>query len=268
MFLAAPIARSQEADQPVQDDQDIEEDDLKEDQLKKLHQLMDLDGNGQLSLAETLAYSRQVAKTIASKEVPKKLEEIDTTKDGRLSLEEHMADLQSQSDGGDAEDIKELASRMEVEKAKFAAADKNKDQHLDIDELMSLFHPETHDDVLSVTVLESLKQKDKNGDGQLTPHEFWEADEADAEDGQLNDEEKNDFRRLDLDGNGVLSASEIRSWESGRFHTEKAMKSMFDVADKDGDMHLSLEEMSKARAEIAQSDAQSHLVDWAEHHEL
>lgn len=262
------FASGSEDDEEPADDQDIEEDDLTVEQLRSLHGKMDLDHDGRLSLAEAMSYAAGVGKAIASKDVGTILDEIDTSKDGKLSLEEHLADIQSQADGGDEEEMAELKQRIEVETAKFQAADSNKDQVLDSDELTSLFYPETHEDVLSVTVLETLKQKDKDGDGKLTRHEFWEADVSDGDDGQLTEEEDADFRRLDLDGDGLLSATEIRSWESGKFHTEEALKKMIEVADKDNDLHVTAEELTAARSQIALSDAQYHLIEWAEHHEL
>merc|ERR1739845_331003 len=119
----------------------------------------------------------------------------------------------------------------------------------------------------AVTVRETMSQKDKNGDGFLSEHEFWEADPA-SDDGALTDEEKADFQKLDTNGDGMLDVQEMRSWESGHFHTEDAMKKLFELADKDNDMHVSADELVRAREEIGLSDAQYHLIEWAEHHEL
>merc|ERR1719183_2527984 len=147
-----------------------------------------------------MGFSENVGKAIAGKDIGAILEEIDTSKDGALSLEEHLADIQNQADGGDEEEMKELKERLAVEKEKFTAADANGDAHLNSEELTSLFYPETHPGVLGVTIAETMKQKDKDGDGKLTPHEFWEADVAESEDGQLTEEENADFRKLDTDG--------------------------------------------------------------------
>merc|ERR1712066_1059994 len=117
-------------------------------------------------------------------------------------------------------------------------------------EVPALFYPETHDGVLAVTVVETMKQKDKDGDGKLAPMEFWEVDMTDEQDNELSEEENEDFRKLDLNGNGFLDLDELRSWESGRFHTEEAMKKMFELADKDNDMHVSLAELVEAREPI------------------
>merc|ERR1712185_61121 len=99
---------------------------------------------------------------------------------------------------------------------------------------------------------------DTNHDGKLTPKEFWESDQMDGDDADLSEEEKADFARLDTNGDGSIDVQELRAWESGRFHTEDAMKKLFEVADKDQDMHVSSDELADAKEMIAASDAQYH----------
>merc|ERR1719382_1427895 len=101
-----------------------------------------------------------------------------------------------------------------------------------------------------------MRQKDTDRNGKLNPKEFWEADAADGDDGELSEEEQADFAKLDLDGDGVLSMDELRMWESVMFHTEEAMKKLFELADKDSDMHMTADELAEAREQIAASDAQ------------
>eukprot|EP00927_Polykrikos_kofoidii_P003110 TRINITY_DN1122_c0_g3_i1.p1 TRINITY_DN1122_c0_g3~~TRINITY_DN1122_c0_g3_i1.p1 ORF type:complete len:293 (+),score=78.65 TRINITY_DN1122_c0_g3_i1:29-907(+) len=250
------------------EEHDMDEDTLSEHQLRRLHKQMDADGDGQLSFKESLEYAKAVTKSIARKDVKKIIEEIDKSKDGLISLEEHMADIQDLAQGGDEEEMNELPHRMEIEKAKFLAADENQDQHLQAHEVASLFYPETHDGVLSVKTRETLRQKDKDGDGRMSPMEFWEVDESDGEDGQLSAEEISDFENLDTNKDGFLTVEEVQFWEGGDFHTHSAMKKMFEVADTDSDMHLSADELAHASDELSLSDAQYHLIEWAEHHEL
>lgn len=264
MMLPGVVCQDNEG---AMDDQDIE-DELNENQLRALHGLMDGDKNGRISLGEVLDFAKGTGQRIAAKDVATVMDEIDTSKDGKLSLEEHIADIKAEADKGDEEEQEELAHRIEVETAKFRAADRSGDDALHPDELTGLFYPETHSGVLSVTVKETLRQKDKNGDAKLSPQEFWEADLADGDDGQLTEEEKADFKKLDKNGDGVLELAEIDAWESGRYHTEEAMQKLFEVADKDSDMHLTADELVKAREEIALSDAQYHMIEWSEHHEL
>lgn len=248
------------------DNQDIQEESLTPEQMTALHGKMDLNGDGKASLAEVMSFAEGVGAAIAAKDIHAILEEIDTSKDGKLTLQEHLSDIHNQADGGDEEEIKEMEQRKQVETAKFKAADLNGDGFLDEKEAPALFYPETHPGVLAVTVQETLRMKDKNGDGKLDAREFWEADEA--EDGDLSDEERADFAKLDTNGDGFLGQDELQAWESGRFHTEEAMKKLIELADKDNDMHLTVAELTAAREQISSSDAQYHLVEWAEHHEL
>lgn len=268
LLVFAVFAGAQCQESADYDDQDMEEDSLNAEQLRRIHGKFDGNGDGKVSLQEIMAFSEAVGKTIAGKDIGAILEEIDTSKDGFLSLEEHMNDIHNQADGGDEAEMKELEHRKGVEQAKFKAADLNGDGKLDQKELPALFYPETHDGVLSVTVGETMHQKDKNKDGKLTPKEFWESDMMDGDDSDLSDEEKADFAKLDSNGDGSIDVQELRAWESGRFHTEDAMKKLFDLSDKNSDMHISADELVEARDQIAASDAQYHLIEWAEHHEL
>lgn len=266
IFSLLAVARCQE--EPEYDDQDMDEDSLTADQLRRMHAKFDSNGDGKVSIDEVMDFSHNVGKEIARKDIGSILEEIDTNKDGTLSLEEHLNDIHNQADGGDEIEMKELADRKTIEERKFRAADSNGDGHLDKSELPALFYPETHEGVLGVTVEETMRQKDRNGDGKLTPKEFWESDLVEGDDGDLSEEEKADFSKLDTNGDGSVDKDELRSWESGRFHTEDAMQKLFEVADKDGDLHITADELAEAKDSIAASDAQYHLIEWAEHHEL
>merc|ERR1711862_72254 len=101
-----------------------------------------------------------------------------------------------------------------------------------------------------------------------TPKEFWEAEMVDTGEDDLSDEEHTDFRKLDTDGDGHITLEELRAWESGRFHTEEAMKTLVGLVDKDHDMHITADELVGAKEEIAASDAHYHLLEWSSHEEL
>jgi Ca2+-binding EF-hand superfamily protein len=266
LFWISVFVICEEKSEADLDDQDIEEDSLTSDQLRKMHARFDQNGDGKVSLQEVMDFSQHVGKQIATRDIGAILEEIDTSKDGTLSLEEHLSDIHNQADGGDEEEMKELEKRKEVESAKFKAADSNGDGLLDKAELPGLFYPETHEGVLTVSVAQTMKQKDRDSNGHLSLKEFWES-EAEGED-DMSEEEKSDFSKLDVNGDSILDLDELRAWESGRFHTQDAMKKIFEVADKDNDLHITADEFAGARDLIAASDAQYHLIEWAEHHEL
>jgi Ca2+-binding EF-hand superfamily protein len=267
-FALALVARCQEdAEQPEEGDDGIEQDALTSETMRSLHSKIDADKDGRISMPEILDFSAMMRRTIAKKDIHTVIDEMDGDKDGKLSLPELLKDMEQWGEEGE-EDKAQAAKRKELETAKFRAADANGDGLLDSDELPALFYPETHDGVLTMTAQASLKGKDTDGNGELTPKEFWEGDTVDGEDLAISDEEQADFAKLDLDSSGTLNLEELKAWESGGFHTEEALKKLFELADQDNDMMVTAEELDKARELIAGSDAQYHLMEWAEHAEL
>mmetsp|Transcript_19452 Transcript_19452/g.61190 ORF Transcript_19452/g.61190 Transcript_19452/m.61190 type:complete len:278 (-) Transcript_19452:97-930(-) len=269
LLAAALTARTASGQEDVSQDHDEEtsQDALTHEQLHGMHGKIDTDKDGKASMAEVLKFSADMRRLIAEKDVKTVLEEMDGDKDGKLSLPELLKDMDQWSEG-DEEERKETEGRKELERQKFKVADANGDGFIEEKELPALFYPETHEGVLDITAKATLAQKDRNGDGMLTLKEFWESDPVEGEELSISDEEKGDFANLDKDGNTMLDLAELKLWESGRFHTEEAMKKLFDLADKDSDMRVTAEEFSAAREQLAGSDAHFHLMEWAEHSEL
>jgi len=248
--------------------QDLVEETLSRDQLRALHGLFDANKDGQVSLQEVSEFSQRAGLSIAQKDVTALMEEIDASKDGKLHLDEHIADIRKQAEGSDPEEEKHLEHRLKIEEMKFKVADTNGDGLLDREEVPGLFYPEVHDGVLAIVVAETMRSKDTNGDGKLSQKEFWEITQAEGDEAEISEEENADFSRLDLDHDGALNTEEMKAWESGRFHVEEAMKKMFEMADTNADMHLAADELVAASEQLGASDAQYHLIEWAEHHEL
>jgi len=73
---------------------------------------------------------------------------------------------------------------------------------------------------------------------------------------------------LDKNGDGFIDAQELWAYESGRFHAEGAMRKLFEAADEDHDLHITSDELAKARGALETSAAKYHLIDFAEHDEL
>merc|ERR1712194_251086 len=132
------------------------------------------------------------------------------------------------------------------------AVDRNGDALLDIHELPAVFYPETHPGTLDLVTKSTLKLKDLDGDGFLSPKEFWEGD-ADGEDLAVSEEEHVDFNKMDTNGDGKLDLEELKVWESGRFHTEEAMKKLIEIADANNDMHATVAELEAAREQVVSS---------------
>jgi len=266
--------------------------------IKAMHGKMDANKDGKASLAEVMAFSDAMRKKMAAKDIRSILDEMDTDKDGTLSMDEFMADMDQWNGppavGDEAaededlgapsfawteEDRKDAEARKQLEKQKFQLADVSGDGKLNIEELPNLFYPETHEGVLGVVTENTMKTKDNNGDGKLTAKEFWAGDSLAEEmrDAPISEEEEADFKKLDSNGDGFIELKEMKFWESGKFHTQQAMEKMFEIADKDKDGHVTAQELEDAREQIAGltgglrtqgSDAQYHLMEWAEHNEL
>mmetsp|Transcript_156895 Transcript_156895/g.273088 ORF Transcript_156895/g.273088 Transcript_156895/m.273088 type:complete len:236 (+) Transcript_156895:64-771(+) len=235
--------------------------------MRAMHSKIDSNGDGKISLPEIMDFAVVMRKTIAKKDIQTIIDEMDGDKDGKLSLPELLKDMEQWGEEGE-EDKAEAQKRKDHEAEKFKVADSNGDGFLDSEELPALFYPETHDGVLELTAAQTMQHKDLNGDGKLTSKEFWEGDSVDGEELKISDEEEADFQKLDTDKDGFIQLEELKAWESGHFHTEEAMKKLIELSDKDSDMHVTADEFDEARELIAGSDAQYHMMEWAEHHEL
>jgi Ca2+-binding EF-hand superfamily protein len=269
---------------------DYEQEAISPEAIRAMHAKIDSNKDGKASMAEVMAFSDMMRKKMASKDIRTILDEMDTDKDGTLSMDEFMKDMEQWNgppsvpdEGSDdddemgapayewtEEDKKEAEARKQLEKQKFQLADVSGDGKLSLEELPNLFYPETHDGVLGVVTESTMKAKDTNGDGKLTAKEFWSGDSPDPEmrEQPISAEEEADFKKLDANGDGFIETSEMKLWESGKFHTQQAMQKMFELADKDKDGHVTAQELENAREQIAGSDAQYHLMEWAEHNEL
>lgn len=241
-----------------------EGDKLTEKHMHELHAKLDGDKNGKVHMEEIMHFAQKTKKAVAAKEIAGIFDEIESTRDGTLSLEEHMSEVAEFHEG----DAEEKEKQKQAEIAKFKAADLDGDDKLDKTELIHLMHPDTHAPVLEVHTNEEMRKRDTDGDGKLSNKEWnVEATPGEHQDKENHDPDS-DFKRLDANADGFVDLEELRHWESGRFHTEDAMKKLFEVADKDSDLHITADEFAEARDMIAASDAQYHLIEWAEHHEL
>jgi len=306
IFQALPITAEEEADQADGGDLDspgdvnetdtlddnsteVEQEDLdsvwtdehiSSEQIRALHKKIDASADGKVSLEEMLQFAKLARRDIAAKDATHVIEEMDTDKDGKLSVDELVdgtfghdmpedVDVPKSTDPGILAQEENLKNDKELERQKFKLADKNGDGFLDKDELPHALFPELHEGVSHLTASDAVKSKDKNGDGELSPDEFWEYEDVDAKDLQEQEaERKAEFEKLDLDKNGKLSVKEYTPWYAGSYHTDEAMRHLFEIADEDGDHHLTALELDNARAAVANSEATSHMMEWAVHYEL
>jgi len=221
---------------------------------------MDSDADGKMSMSEALAFSQRTRSQTAQKESDQILQDLDTSKDGLLSLEEHLHAFEEHFDVTDELQLRQLKERHMLEELKFKASDVDGNGLLSLHEMVTLFFPETHSDVLDVEVRSAMSRRDIDSDGKLDVKEFWNS--------RVSTEEEEDFKALDADGDGLIDLAELTSWESGMFHTSTAMKKLFEIADSDHDEHVTAKELGDARENILNTHPAYHLSDWLHYNEL
>jgi len=261
-----------------------EDEHLSAEQFASIHKKVDASGDGKISLPELLTFSQVARRAVINQEVNEGFLQIDSNDDGKISLDEllentvggpHRPEDNTNMEPQTAEELAEQVRTTVLETAKFKAADHNKDGFLDKDESIPVLYPEFNDGMLELIAASAMKVKDKNGDGELEHGEFWHTthDEFDPEFEQSKiqdalDNEKADFEKVDLDKNGKINVEELKRWESGRFHTEDAMKSLFELADDDENGLVTQNELKKSVPHLANHIAIPHLKEWVAHYEL
>jgi len=252
---------------PPEGDDDGE---LNEEDLKGVHSKIDKNGDGKISLAEVLDYSHSMQKAMAAKQVAEYLDMMDKNQDGKVSLKEFVDPSdESQEDAmeglSDKEKEVERKSR-ELEVGKFKIADKNGDGFLDAAELPTAISPEMAEETLGLIGEHTLDRLDANKDGELDFKEFAsEGTAGEALDKDAESELDQQFKKLDLDGNGKLNLKEVTRWESGDFQVTHAMDEFFTNADANKDDQLSLAEVNNNLKTLQMSDAGSHFSEWIQH---
>lgn len=236
-------------------------DELTTEQVHAIFKKIDANENGKVSLAEITDYAHTMRRALATRELQDIMSSKDKDKDGKLTFVEF--------EGDDVGDNPEQA--MAEKEVEFKGLDENSDGFVDADEMAALFHHHTNDKTETILTTHAMKDKDLDKNGMLTLKEFYHhyGEEGEEESMEITEEDKEVFKKLDLDGSGTLTLKELRAWESGSFQTEQAMKQLFEAADKDKDNVVTLEELDAAKEELRtheNPEAMMHLSQWAEHH--
>eukprot|EP00746_Dinoflagellata_sp_MGD_P000293 gnl/MRDRNA2_/MRDRNA2_100518_c0_seq1.p1 gnl/MRDRNA2_/MRDRNA2_100518_c0~~gnl/MRDRNA2_/MRDRNA2_100518_c0_seq1.p1 ORF type:complete len:332 (+),score=112.09 gnl/MRDRNA2_/MRDRNA2_100518_c0_seq1:117-1112(+) len=264
-------------------------------QLSKLHDKMDKNGDGKVSIDEIKDFNDDVDLGMANGDTGQILQEFDKDGDGKIGIDEYIteespfADLDAMGGEGDDDQAQMEAAKakeavhMEMQQNMFKAADHDGDGFLSHDEFRGLVHPETNHKVLIETVKVVMKEKDLDKDGKLTLAEFFEhhdpgytdekpegMEEDDEMDGlhEMQKQEQQNFAWLDKDKDGLLDIHEVLRWESGESNVRQSWAALFDFADADKDGHITKKELVDAHPQVIESEAHNTMKFWNEHLEL
>eukprot|EP00746_Dinoflagellata_sp_MGD_P122255 gnl/MRDRNA2_/MRDRNA2_57188_c0_seq1.p1 gnl/MRDRNA2_/MRDRNA2_57188_c0~~gnl/MRDRNA2_/MRDRNA2_57188_c0_seq1.p1 ORF type:complete len:318 (+),score=114.86 gnl/MRDRNA2_/MRDRNA2_57188_c0_seq1:131-1084(+) len=188
-------------DDEVTDSHWFKEELISKDDLLKLHNQWDHDGDGKVSMKDVLKFANKVHVDMAKKNVNENMKVWDKSQDGRLTWQEAV-DAFDTNEHDDDEQIEEQervareAQGKEKLQERFRGADVDGDGELSGDELSHFFHPEMHEHSLKKLAEETLKKRDKDGNGKLTEMEFLNLHE-DENPEMLLEGHREEFQQLD-----------------------------------------------------------------------
>jgi len=210
-------------------------------EMRSLYRRVDADGDGAMSLQEMLEFSARLEAKMDASQFS--VSELDSSKDGKLSLDEVLQDnpdlndffgLQLQAQPQEAE--------MALRRLVFSSADQDADGLLSEGELDLFFSPSNLHKALSET---SLRKKDKDGNQRLTILEFFTEPGSEyivESEEELSRQDIISFRELDRDSSDDLDVEELQVWESGHFATKAELQQLMAAADADQNGDVSVEE--------------------------
>merc|ERR1712232_1277243 len=156
---------------------------LSDTQLREAHADFDRNGDQKLSHQEVLSFVEKHHRDMVMKsaEIENEFKEEDASKNGDVSLEEHLNATVGQLEESELriEPIRKSHEQLRADETEmFRAADANGDGVLNKAELAALSAPETNDGMLKAVVKRAFRKSDRDKNGRLSLDEFAEAEGA------------------------------------------------------------------------------------------
>lgn len=267
--LALGFAQAQENDEPENQetygDEDGPDDQgekpkISEEQMKAVFKKLDSKGAGKVPVAQIHAFHVEMRIHHTTNRDPEEnyFKSVDQDGDGIVTLEEVIMPIREDEKMDEA-----MKDFWLHETAKFKAADKDNNGHLDRGEFAAFEWPEIDEAVEEAWTRAIFDSKDKNQDGSLSREEWHPHSEEEME------FPHEDFKTLDKNGDGKLVPEETKAWDVGKHWVEESLKFVAEHADANKDGFVTEAEFVAARQGLeAHEDAGFYIEDWASQLEL
>ncbi|CRG99962.1 endoplasmic reticulum-resident calcium binding, putative [Plasmodium relictum] len=196
--------------------------------LEKIFHIIDKNNDKVLSVEELETWSNFVKNEVFLKQVQVEMKQIDTDKDGYISLTE-LNDAFSQN-----LDEKEVEKHSEGLLKRFQIVDKDKDNKLNINEVGLLVDPVRDEELKELEISEILEHHDVNKDGRISLEEFKQTRTDDPNSKKDDDMALEDFNFFDSNKDGFIDKEEIvkvyfdPSHETGSININEIKEGVFE----------------------------------------
>ncbi|KAK2184111.1 hypothetical protein NP493_281g00049 [Ridgeia piscesae] len=196
----------------------------------------DLNGDGNLSKEEFASFLHpEDVEHMRDTVIMETLDDIDKDKDGFISLEEYIDDIQ------DDEDDDENSEDEDEDREEFKHnLDKNGDGKLDKEEIKAWIIPDDYNHVE-----EESRHLIREADANQVCDMWSKTDESDTEPDWVKTEREQFTSLRDKNGDGKMDQAEVRDWiiPPDYDHSDAEAKHLIQESDKDGDKKLTKEEV-------------------------
>jgi Ca2+-binding EF-hand superfamily protein len=231
---------------------------------------MDKDKDGQVTEKELTTWIHYVQTKYIYEDTDRQWEENDKNRDGKITWQEYKENtygfLSAEEMNKEEDDGFSYASMEVRDKRRWDVADKENKGYLTKDDLTAFLHPEEHEHMKSIVIMETIEDIDKDGDGKISVEEYigdmWLEEEDGEEPEWVSEERKSFHEHRDRDGTGYLEDEEVRDWilPDEYDHAEGEAKHLIESADDDGDGKLSKDEILEHQETFVGSQA----TDWGD----
>ncbi|KAL4225381.1 hypothetical protein ACF0H5_016070 [Mactra antiquata] len=148
----------------------------------------------------------------------------------------------------DPEEAEDYAEMVKRDERKFAQADEDHDGKLTKEEFAAFLHPEEHEHMKDIVVLETIEDIDKDKDGKISLDEYigdmWP--NKDEEEPEWVKGERDQFATYrDTNGDGHMDSDEVKNWiiPPNYDHSEAEAKHLIYETDANKDGKLTKQEI-------------------------